>query len=106
MVVAGGVIPLDSCTVDLAVRPFDLTIGPGMVWFCWPVLDPICLADYVKAHRSGVDGVPVARLFCELEAVVGENGMDLLRKEGEARTFPFPRRTYPTGSVTGMPSAV
>lgn len=30
----------------------------------------------------------------------------LLRKGREARTSPFPGRTYPTGSVTGMPSAV
>lgn len=29
----------------------------------------------------------------------------LLRKEGEARTSPFPGHTYPTGSVIGMPSA-
>lgn len=30
----------------------------------------------------------------------------LLRKECEGRTSPYPGRTYPTGSVTGMPSAV
>ena len=30
----------------------------------------------------------------------------LLRKEGQGRTFPFPGGTFPTGSVTGMPSAV
>ena len=34
------------------------------------------------------------------------NPKALLRKVGEARTSPFPRHTYPTGSVTGMPSAV
>ena len=30
----------------------------------------------------------------------------LLRKRCETRTSPFPRHTYPTGSVTGIPSAV
>lgn len=30
----------------------------------------------------------------------------LLRKRREAWRSPFPRRTYPTGLVTGMPSAV
>ena len=30
----------------------------------------------------------------------------LLHKSGEGRASPFPRRTYPTGSVTGMPRAV
>ena len=33
-------------------------------------------------------------------------GPALLRKEREARTSPFPGHSYPTGSVTGMPSAV
>ena len=30
----------------------------------------------------------------------------LLHKSGDRRTSPFPGRTYPTASVTGMPSAV
>ena len=30
----------------------------------------------------------------------------LLRKTGNGRSAPFPGRTYPTASVTGMPSAV
>lgn len=33
-------------------------------------------------------------------------GAALLRKTGDGRGAPFPRRTYPTASVTGMPSAV
>ena len=32
--------------------------------------------------------------------------MALLHKSAERRGSPFPRRTYPTASVTGMPSAV
>ena len=30
----------------------------------------------------------------------------LLHKSGDGRASPFPRRTFPTGSVTGMPRAV
>ena len=30
----------------------------------------------------------------------------LLHKSGERRGFTFPGRTYPTASVTGIPSAV
>jgi len=30
----------------------------------------------------------------------------LLHKSGDGRGSPFPGRTYPTASVTGMPSAV
>jgi hypothetical protein len=32
--------------------------------------------------------------------------MALLHKSVDGRGFPFPGRTYPTTSVTGMPSAV
>jgi CPA2 family monovalent cation:H+ antiporter-2 len=33
-------------------------------------------------------------------------GLALLHKSAERRGSPFPGRTYPTASVTGMPSAV
>ena len=33
-------------------------------------------------------------------------GLALLHKSGFERGFPFPGRTYPTATVTGMPSAV
>jgi hypothetical protein len=42
----------------------------------------------------------------ELAKNVFQIHVALLRKEVEAETSPFPRRIYPTGSVTGMPSAV
>ena len=80
----------DGGLFDRAVHPFDLTIGPGMVGLGQPVLDsasprllePVAqpcrdLAEHVEAHRPGADGVPVPRLFCELDSVVGENGVDL-----------------------------
>ena len=69
---------LDGRVLDRAVHPFDLAIGPWMVGFGQPVLDPVGLADHVKAHRPGVNGLPVPRLLCELDAIVGENGMDLV----------------------------
>ena len=58
--------------LDRAVHPLDLAIGPWMVGLGQPVLDPVCIADHVEAHRTGVDGIPVPRLLCELNAVIGE----------------------------------
>lgn len=40
------------------------------------VLDAVCLADHVEAHRPGVDRVPVPRLLGKLDPVIGENGVD------------------------------
>ena len=35
-----------------------------------------------------------------------QRGHPYMRKTGNGRSAPFPGRTYPTASVTGMPSAV
>ena len=69
---------LDGRVLDGSVHPFDLAIGPGMVGLGQPVLNPVCLTNHVEAHRPGIDGVPVPWLLRELDAVVGENGMDLV----------------------------
>ena len=42
------------------------------------MLDPVGPTDHVEAHRSGIDGAPVARLLGELDAIIGENGVDLI----------------------------
>ena len=56
------------------------------------------ICDFVHVLTSGLKRQ-------NLKMKVTANGA-LLRKAGEAWTSPFPRRTYPTGSVTGVPSAV
>ena len=61
-----------------AIHPLDLAIRPGVVWFGQAVLDPVRLADHVEAHRPGIDGIPVPGLLGELDAIVGQYGMDLV----------------------------
>jgi len=61
-----------------AVHPLDLTVGPRMVRLCEPVLDAIRFTDHVEAHRPGDDRVPVPRLLCELDAIIGQDGVDLI----------------------------
>ncbi len=70
---------LDSGILDRAVHPLDLAVGPGMVRLCQAVLDPVGVADHVEAHGPGEDRIPVPRLLSELDAVVSEDHMDLIR---------------------------
>ncbi len=53
-----------------------LPVGPRMVWLGEPVLDVVGLADHVEAHLAGPGDVAVARLPGELDAVVGQDGVD------------------------------
>jgi len=75
---------------DGALHPFDLAIGPGMIGLGEAVRNPVCLADHVEAHRPGVDGVPVPWLLCELDAIVGEDRMDLVGHDLEHMLKEFP----------------
>ena len=60
-----------------AVHPLDLALGPGMVRLCEPVLDAIRFIDHVEAHRPGDDRVLVPRLLFKLDAVFGQDRVDL-----------------------------
>ena len=53
-------------------------VGPWIVGFSQAVLDAVGLANHVKAHRPGIDGVAVSGLLCELDAVIGQDGVDLM----------------------------
>ena len=68
----------DGRVLDRAVHPFGLAIGPRVVWLCEAVLDIVGLADHVEAHGPGRDGAAISRLLGELNAVVGEDGVDLI----------------------------
>ena len=91
LVVVVVVETFDGGFLDCAVHSFDLAVGPGVVGLSQPVLNPICFTDHVEAHRTGVDGVPVPRLLCELNAPrhclsdqwrsnssIGENGVNVV----------------------------
>ena len=78
LIVAVVVKALDGCFLDSAVHSLDLAVGPRVVGLGEPMLDPVGFADHVEAHWPGIDGVPVSGLLCELNTVIGENGMDLI----------------------------
>ena len=78
LVVAFVVEAFDGCLLDGPVHPLDLTVGPRMVRFGEPVLDLVRLEDHVETHLARPDGVPVARLLGELDAIVGQDGVNAI----------------------------
>jgi hypothetical protein len=57
--------------LDRSVHALDLPIGPRVVGLGQALLDPVGLADHVKAHLPGIGGVPVPGPVGELDAVIG-----------------------------------
>ena len=66
-------VAFDGRFLDRSIHPFDLTVGPGMLDLGQPVLDVMLVADPVE---DVVEGVFVVRHVGELDAVVGQHGVD------------------------------
>jgi hypothetical protein len=74
------VIPLDGGFFEGPVHPFDLTVCPRMVRLGEPVFDAVLLAQQVE-HAGPPPGRrprPVLWQVAELNAVVSEQGVDLV----------------------------
>ena len=69
----------DGRVFNCSVHAFDLTIGPWVVWLGQAMLDSIGVTDHVKAHLPGISGVSVPGLVGELDAVIGQPGVDAER---------------------------
>ena len=69
---------LDDRLLDRAVHSLDLPIGPGMLHFSQAVLDAVLATTHIEhvCHVARCRSVGVARRERELDAVVGQNGMD------------------------------
>ena len=79
LIVAFVVVSLDRRVFDRAVHPFNLAVVPGMIWLGQPMFDVIGLADQVKSHLAECHAVTIARLLGELDAVVGQDCVNLVR---------------------------
>lgn len=75
------VVALDGRIFDCPVHPLDLPIRPGVLYLGKAVLDAIVAASHVEHVRHVARRRPicVAGREGELDAVVGENGVDLVR---------------------------
>ena len=78
--VAVVVVALDGRFLDCAVHPFDLTVRPRVLPLGEPVLDAVLLAAHVEHVGDILRGWPVgvARREGKLDAVVGEDRVDLV----------------------------
>src|SRR3546814_5241451 len=70
-------VALDRCFLDGAVHSFDLAIGPGVLHLGQAMLDAMLVADPVE---DMVEGVFVMRHIGELDAIIGQHGVDRDRK--------------------------
>lgn len=78
LIVGFVVEAFDGGVFDRAVHAFDLAVGPRVIGLGQPVLNAVGLTDHVEAHWPGIDCVTVPGLLGELNAVIGENCVDLI----------------------------
>ena len=80
-------IAFDGGFLDRAVHSLDLAIGPRMVGFCQPMFDAAFAASHVEHVRYVAGGwtIGVARREAELDAVVRQDRVNLVRNGGDQR---------------------
>jgi hypothetical protein len=74
-----AVILFHGVVFERAVHAFHLTIRPGMVGFGQPMVDGILITDAIK---DMVKCLYIALAGGELDAVIGQHGVDLVGHGG------------------------
>ena len=69
------VIPFHGGLFERTVHPFHLAIGPGMVGFGQPLVNPMLMTDAIKDMGKGID---IVLPRGKLDAVIGEHRVDLI----------------------------
>ena len=70
LIVTIVVLSLYGRILNRVVHPFDLPVGPWMVWLGLAMLDLVCGTDHVEPYGPGVRRVAIARLLTKMDAVV------------------------------------
>ena len=85
-------ISLDGGLFDRPVHAPGLSVGPGMVHLCQPVFDLMVCANTIE---DVFEGKPVLLAIGELDAVVGQDGVDpaAIRLRGNWAAIIFPARS-------------
>ena len=80
LVVSAVVITADGRFLDRQVHPLDLSIGQRVVRLGEPMFDPISGTDAIEEmpHVSQGRPAPITRRMTELDAIICQNGMDLV----------------------------
>lgn len=85
LVVAVVMIALDGCVLDRSVHSLDLTIRPRMVDLGEAMLDAVLPAAHGEhvGHVSSRRPISMAQRIAELDAVVGQNRVDVVGNGGD-----------------------
>lgn len=81
LLAAGMVVASDRGLLQRSVHPFDLAVGPSVIGLCEAMLDAVLDADAVE-HVHPVTGCRSRTVLwgvAELDAIVGEHGVDPVR---------------------------
>ena len=73
-------------------HPFQLTIGPGTARLCQTVFNLVGFADHLEAYGTRQGHISITALLGELDAVIGQNGMDPIRDHAQEIFKEFPSR--------------
>src|ERR1700757_1517850 len=94
LLMAVVVVALNRGFFDGAVHTLDQAVSPGMVRFGQPVVDAMPKTDPVKrmAAKAGRWPLAILRQIGELDAVVGEHGVDAIRNSRD-QSFEESRRS-------------
>ena len=80
MVMGVIVILFHGGVFERAVHAFDLAIRPGMIGFGQPMVDAMPLTDAIK---DMLKGILIALPVGELDAIIGQYGVDLVGYNGD-----------------------
>ena len=85
LIVAVVVVSSDGRFLDGPVHPLDLAVGPGVVDFREAMFDAVLPAAHPEhvGHVSGCRAVGVTGRQAELDAIVGQDCMDLVGHGGD-----------------------
>src|SRR6201987_1980266 len=99
LLMAVVVVALTRAFFDGAVHTLDQAVSPGMVRFGQPVVDAMPKTDPVKrmAAKAGRWSLAILRQIGELDAVVGEQGVDAIRNSRD-QSFEESRRSLHVGT--------
>ena len=97
------VVSLDGRFLDGPVHPLDLPVGPWMFWLGQAMLDAMAPTGPVERVAAELCGGPVSvlRHIGELDAVVGQNDLDLIG-DGFDQGVEEGRRGYRVGSFDDL----
>jgi hypothetical protein len=75
------VVSPDGCLLERTVHPLDLAVCRGVLGFGQAMFDTVSLASAIEgiAAPSGGGAIAVLGQVGELDAVIGQYGVDLLR---------------------------